>query len=64
MDGKRPADSVVTFVRMMTQADANLAGNVHGGVIMKEIDSARVHDQRRYVYSLWTRNLEHDLVFR
>lgn len=39
MDPKRPADSSVTFVRMMTQADANLAGNVHGGVILKEIDS-------------------------
>jgi acyl-CoA hydrolase len=24
----------------MTQMDANLAGNVHGGVIMKEVDSA------------------------
>ena len=32
--------------------------------VMKEIDSERIHDQRRYVYKLWTRNLEHDLVFR
>ena len=33
-------DSVVTFVRTMTQLDANLGGNVHGGVIMREVDSA------------------------
>ena len=25
--------------------------------VMKEIPSQRVHDQRRYVYSLWTRDL-------
>src|SRR5687768_16556908 len=28
------------FVRTMTHADANLAGNVHGGVIMHEVDTA------------------------
>lgn len=39
-DGKTVAESTVTFVRTMTQMDANLAGNVHGGVIMKEVDSA------------------------
>ena len=38
--GKTVAESTVTFVRTMTQIDANLAGNVHGGVIMKEVDSA------------------------
>ena len=32
--------SEVTFARTMTQADANLVGNVHGGVIMKEVDVA------------------------
>ena len=26
--------------------------------VMKEIPSQRVHDQRRYVYSLWTRDLK------
>ena len=37
---KTVVESTVTFVRTMTQMDANLAGNVHGGVIMKEVDSA------------------------
>ncbi|MFP5309271.1 MAG: acyl-CoA thioesterase [Actinomycetes bacterium] len=32
--------SEVTFARTMTQADANAVGNVHGGVIMKEVDTA------------------------
>lgn len=40
MDGKRPSESAVTFVRMMEQSDANLQGNVHGGVVMREIDVA------------------------
>ena len=39
-ESKTVAESTVTFVRTMTQMDANLAGNVHGGVIMKEVDSA------------------------
>ena len=39
-EGRAVAESTVTFVRTMTQMDANLAGNVHGGVIMKEVDSA------------------------
>ena len=40
LDPKSVSESTVTFVRTMTQMDANLAGNVHGGVIMKEVDSA------------------------
>ena len=40
MQPRRVEDSTVTFTRTMTQMDANLAGNVHGGVIMKEVDSA------------------------
>jgi acyl-CoA hydrolase len=35
-----PDDSAVTFARTMTQLDANMLGNVHGGVIMREVDSA------------------------
>jgi acyl-CoA hydrolase len=38
MKGKRASDSRITMVHQMTQMDANLAGNVHGGVIMKHID--------------------------
>lgn len=37
----RPIEhSRVTFVRTMTLLDANPLGNVHGGVIMREVDSA------------------------
>ena len=32
--------SEVTFARTMTHLDANLAGNVHGGVVMREVDTA------------------------
>lgn len=32
--------SEMTFVRQMTQLDANVVGNVHGGVIMREVDNA------------------------
>jgi uncharacterized protein (TIGR00369 family) len=36
---KRVKDSSVVIVQQMVQEDANLAGNVHGGVIMKLIDN-------------------------
>lgn len=32
--------SEITFARTMTQLDANVLGNVHGGVIMHEVDVA------------------------
>ncbi len=34
------AASEITFVRTMTQLDANILGHVHGGVIMREVDTA------------------------
>jgi len=37
---KRTQDSSVTISRVMMPEDANPAGIVHGGVIMKEIDNA------------------------
>ncbi|HWB71410.1 MAG TPA: acyl-CoA thioesterase [Egibacteraceae bacterium] len=41
MAGLQPVRSEgVTFARTMTQLDANLVGNVHGGVIMHEVDVA------------------------
>ncbi len=40
LPAKPAADSRVTFARTMTVLDANAVGNVHGGVIMKEVDSA------------------------
>ena len=40
MQGKRVSESSVIMVRQMSPPDANSAGNVHGGVIMKLIDEA------------------------
>lgn len=37
---KRVADSAVTLTQMMEVGDANIAGNVHGGVIMRLVDTA------------------------
>ena len=37
---KRPTDSEVTLVHQMDLTDANIAGNVHGGTIMKMVDTA------------------------
>jgi acyl-CoA hydrolase len=38
MEGKPVSASVCISTRLMTPQDANVAGNVHGGVIMKLID--------------------------
>lgn len=40
MAGKRVQDSIVIMAQLMSPQDANIAGNVHGGVIMKLIDNA------------------------
>jgi uncharacterized protein (TIGR00369 family) len=40
MEGKRSKDSSIIMAQQMTPQDANLAGNVNGGVIMKLIDTA------------------------
>ena len=37
---KRVADSHVTLTQMMEVTDANIAGNVHGGAIMRLVDTA------------------------
>jgi uncharacterized protein (TIGR00369 family) len=39
MEEKRIKDSLVTLAQVMIPEDANPAGNVHGGVIMKLIDT-------------------------
>lgn len=39
-EGKRVGDSSVVIAQVMIPQDANPAGNVHGGVIMKLIDTA------------------------
>jgi len=40
MTGKKVCDSCVVMAQQMNPQDANPAGNVHGGVIMKLIDTA------------------------
>lgn len=40
MDAKKPRESRVTLVDQMQVTDANLMGNVHGGVVMKMVDNA------------------------
>ncbi len=40
MEGKRVKDSSVIVSHVMMPQDANPAGNIHGGVIMKHIDNA------------------------
>ena len=40
MDAKKVKDSSVVIAQVMIPQDANPAGNVHGGVIMKLIDTA------------------------
>ena len=40
MDGKGVRESAVIMAQMMIPQDANPAGNVHGGVILKIIDEA------------------------
>jgi len=40
MESKRVSDSMVILSHVMQPQDANPAGNIHGGVIMKLIDNA------------------------
>ena len=40
MEGKRVSESSVIMSKLMDPQDANPAGNVHGGVIMRLIDTA------------------------
>jgi uncharacterized protein (TIGR00369 family) len=39
MNSKTVSDSMVTIAHVMQPQEANIAGNVHGGVIMKLIDT-------------------------
>ena len=39
MEGKTCEETSLSVARFMEQSDANFAGNVHGGIIMKHIDS-------------------------
>lgn len=39
MEGKKCEESALSIAYLMEPNDANIAGNVHGGIIMKHIDS-------------------------
>lgn len=39
-NGRTPADSAVTLAQLMLPDDANPSGDVHGGVVMKLVDTA------------------------
>lgn len=39
MKGRKISESTIELVQQMTTQDTNIAGNVHGGVIMKLIDN-------------------------
>ncbi|MBN1655430.1 MAG: acyl-CoA thioesterase [Deltaproteobacteria bacterium] len=65
---KSVKDSSITVVQQMTNADANLAGNVHGGTIMKLIDNtasmvAARHTQSNVVTASIDRLDFHNPVF-
>jgi len=40
LEPRRVASSQVTLVQLMEITDANIAGLVHGGVVMKLVDTA------------------------
>lgn len=40
MEGKRASESHITLTQLMSPADANALGNIHGGIIMKLCDEA------------------------
>jgi uncharacterized protein (TIGR00369 family) len=68
MEAKKVKDSAVVIVQHMTQQDANLAGNVHGGVVMKLIDNTAMivamrHSQRNSVTASLDRLDFHKPVF-
>ena len=48
MEGKKVSKSSLSLVQVMMPQDVNIAGNVHGGVIMKLIDEAGGTVARRH----------------
>lgn len=68
MNPKKVSESCIEIIQQMTQAEANLAGNVHGGIIMKYIDNtagivATRHTQRNCVTASVDRIDFHHPVF-
>ncbi len=54
MEGKRVSESVTVLAQLMSPQDANLAGNVHGGNIMKLVDEAAGISAYRHARSIVT----------
>ncbi len=50
MQGKTPAESACEMTLLMGPNDANIAGNVHGGVIMRLVDTAAGVAAMRHVH--------------
>jgi uncharacterized protein (TIGR00369 family) len=51
MEGKKVSESASVMSQYMTPQDVNVGGNVHGGVIMKLIDTAGAISAARHVHS-------------
>jgi len=49
---RAPSDSEVVLVQLMTILDANIVGNVHGGTIMKLVDTAAGLSAARHCHGL------------
>ena len=74
-DAVQPGDtlSIVTTIDSTREESAQVLFDAHVGdrraargtltFVMRTIDSPRVHEQRRYVYALWTRDFAPPLVF-
>ena len=52
MEAKKVSDSTIIMAQVMTPQDVNNAGNIHGGVIMKLIDTAGGAVTIRHVKSI------------
>ena len=52
MEGKPPTESAVTMAVQMLPSDANPQGQVHGGTIMKLVDSAAAVAAHRHARSM------------
>jgi uncharacterized protein (TIGR00369 family) len=61
---KRAADSRVTLTQMMEVTDANVGGNVHGGVIMRLVDTAAALAAIRHAGSLAVTVSLDEMTFR
>ena len=56
MEGKRIRESTIIMAQLMNPEDANIAGNIHGGVIIKLIDNAAGCAAARHARSNVNRN--------